>query len=444
MTTARLPRLIAAAGLVAWIASAAIVWLGGSPLGHDEAQYVLDARDWLAGAEPRWFYLSSGMRYVTAVGLQLGGGEVALRFPTFVLGIAFVLTAAALAWRIYGPMTAAWVIGVLAGLRCVMQLSAELLSDLPATAFLLAGTLVLADEILRRDDGPRWRVIGAAPLFAAALYLRYASCVPIAIVGVAVAALGWRRIARAPAPVAATVAAFALMLVPHFLSAMRDTGSPLGILLASKGVPGQTWIAEGLATYLTSNPFRYYGVLAPPILLAGLAAPALMRDRPTLLLWSAGVGDIVALGLISHAQPRYIFFGIALLAILGVEVLRRAIAERRIAAIVAGVAVALATVLVMRQQLHRADYRAETTTDTRRAAEVIRADAAGARCYVIGDQYTQLEHYSGCEASAWPWDDQGTAKIYMVQKDQAAPRSWRGRRHVLVDEPQLRVTRWDP
>ncbi|MBL9013716.1 MAG: glycosyltransferase family 39 protein, partial [Myxococcales bacterium] len=195
MTTARLPRLIAAAGLVAWIASAAIVWLGGSPLGHDEAQYVLDARDWLAGAEPRWFYLSSGMRYVTAVGLQLGGGEVALRFPTFVLGIAFVLTAAALAWRIYGPMTAAWVIGVLAGLRCVMQLSAELLSDLPATAFLLAGTLVLADEILRRDDGPRWRVIGAAPLFAAALYLRYASCVPIAIVGVAVAALGWRRIA---------------------------------------------------------------------------------------------------------------------------------------------------------------------------------------------------------------------------------------------------------
>ena len=444
MPVPRLPAIIAAAGLVAWIASAAIVWLGGSVLGHDEAQYVLDAGDWLAGAEPRWWYLSSGMRYVTGVGLALGDGEIALRFPTFVLGIAFVVATAAVAWRIYGPMTAAWVIGVLAGLRCMMQLSAELLSDIPATAFLLGGTLVLADEVIRRDDGPRWRVIAAAPLFAAAMYLRYASCVPIAIVGVAVAVLGWRRIVRAPAPIAVTVAAFAVMLVPHFLSAMRETGSPLGILLAGKGVPGHTWIAEGLATYVTSNGFRYYGVLAPPILLAGLAAPFVMRDRPTLLLWIVAVGDVVALGLISHAQPRYIFFGLAILAILGVEVLRRLIDGRRAAAIAAGVAVTLAIVLVMRQQLRRADYRAMTTASTLRAAQAIRSDAAGARCYVVGDPYTQLEHYSGCTSSGWPWDEQGKAKIYMVQKDQTKPRSSRGRMHFLVDEPELRVTRWDP
>ena len=437
-------KLIAAAGLVAWIAIAAIIWLGGSTLGHDESQYVLDARDWLAGNEPRWFYLSSGMRYVTAAGLLFGDGEVALRFPTFVLGIAMVLAAAALAWRFYGAMTAAWVIGVLAGLRCMTQLSAELLSDVPATAFLLAGTLVLADETIRRDDGPRWRVMAAAPLFAAALYLRYASCVPIAIVGLAVAAIGGRRIIRAPVPIAATVALFALLLVPHFLSAMRETGSPLGILLASKGVPGQTWFAEGLVTYVTSNPMRYYGVLAAPILLAGLAAPLVMRDRPTLLLWLAGVGDIVALGLISHAQPRYIFFGIALLVILGVEVFRRLIDGRRAAAMAAGVAVALAIVLVIRQQLHRREYRAATTARTLRAADAIRRDAAGARCYVIGDQYTQLELYSGCQSSGWPWDEQGKAKIYMVQRDQAPPAASRGKMHFLVDEPELRVTRWDP
>lgn len=436
--------LIAAAGLVAWFASAAIVWLGGSTLGHDEAQYVLDARDWIAGAEPRWFYLSSGMRFVTAAGLALGDGEVALRFPTFVIGLAFVVLAATVAWRVYGAMTAAWVIGVLAGLRCLVQLSAELLSDIPAAAALLAGTLLLADELLRREERPRWRMVWAAPLFAAALYLRYASCVPIAIVGLALLPLGWRRIVATPAPVAATLAVFGLLLVPHFVSAMHETGSPLGILLASKGVPGQTWIAQGLETYVASNPFRYYGMLAPPVLLAGLAAPAVMRDRTTLLLWIAGVGDVVALGLISHAQARYIFFGLVLLVILGVEVIRRIVGGRRALAVGAGAAVAIAAALVMRQQLNRGEYREETTSGTRRAAEAIRTDAAGARCYVIGDQYTQLEWYSRCTSAVWPWNEQATAKIYMVTTAATGPQQYRGTPHILLDEPGLRVTRWDP
>src|SRR6187549_980266 len=132
----RLPAIIAAAGLVAWIASSMIAWLGGALLGHDEAQYALAAQDLIAGAEPRWFYLSSGMGLVSALGLQLGHGEIALRFPTFLLGIGFVVTAGALAWRIYGAMTAAWVIAALAGIRAIMGSATELLSDLPATAFL--------------------------------------------------------------------------------------------------------------------------------------------------------------------------------------------------------------------------------------------------------------------------------------------------------------------
>lgn len=444
MKLSRLPALIAAAGLVAWIATAAIIWLGGSTLGHDEAQYVLDARDWLAGGEPRWFYLSSGMRFVTAAGLALGHGEVALRFPTFVIGIAFVVTAAALAWRIYGPMTAAWVICTLAGLRCLMILSAELLSDLPAAAFLLAGTLVLADEVLKRDEPVRWRVVWAAPLFAGAMYLRYASCVPIAIVGLAVLALGWRRIVTAAAPIAATAALFVLLLVPHFVSAMHATGSPFGILLASKGVPGQTWIAQGLATYVTSNPFRYYGMLAPPIMLAGLAAPAVVRDRATLLLWIAGVGDIVALGLISHAQPRYICFGIVLLFILGVEVFRRLIGDRRLLAIAAGAVVAITILLSVRLQTRRGEYRSAGTGPTLRAAEAIRTDAAGARCLVVGDHYTQLEWYGGCASSAWPWDELGKQKIYTVDDETTLPVPTHGTAHVVLDAPPLRVTRWEP
>ncbi|MEO7092492.1 MAG: hypothetical protein ABI175_04520, partial [Polyangiales bacterium] len=144
---ARLPTLIFAAGLLVWIINAAIVWLAAAPLGHDEAQYVLAANDLLAGEHARWFYASSGMSIVALPGAMLGG-EIAARFPSFVLGIAFVLAAAAVAWRTYGAMTAAWVVAVLAGMRSVMGMSADVLSDLPATAFLLAGTLVMVTEVI--------------------------------------------------------------------------------------------------------------------------------------------------------------------------------------------------------------------------------------------------------------------------------------------------------
>ncbi|MBA3463597.1 MAG: glycosyltransferase family 39 protein [Deltaproteobacteria bacterium] len=444
MTSSRLPAMIAAAGLVAWITSAAIVWLAASPLGHDEAQYALSARDILAGTEARWFYLSSGMSFVSVLGVIAGDGEIAVRFPAVLLGIGFVLTAGGLAWRTYGAMTGAWTIAVLAGLRVFAGNAAELLSDLPATTFLLAGTLVMIEEVTKRDDGPRWRVLLAAPALAAALYLRYASCVPIALLGLAVLAFGFRSIAKRPLPVIATAALFLALLVPHLVTAMRETGSPLGILMASKGVPGQTWIAQGLATYLTSNPVSYYGLLSPLVLLPGIVAPAMARDRASLILWSVAIADIVALGLISHAQARYIFFGLTLLVILGIEVIRRVIDGRRAVVIAAATAVAISWILVARGQLKRDTYRLETTQAIRAAAAAIRADAGSAPCFVVGDQFTQLEWYSGCTSAHFPWDSIATAKIYVVRTPSTAPVSTRGVPTVIATRPDVNVTRYDP
>ena len=444
MTRARLPVLIAAAGLVAWIASAAIVWFAASPLGHDEAQYALSAQDILAGTEARWFYLSSGMSVVSVLGVIAGHGEMAVRFPAVLLGIGFIVAAGALAWRTYGAMTGAWTIAVLAGLRVFAGNAAELLSDLPATAFLIAGTLVMIEEVAKRDDGPRWRVLLAAPALAAALYLRYASCVPIALLGLAVVAFGFRSIAKRPLPIVATAALFLALLVPHLITAVRETGSPLGILLASKGVPGQTWIAQGLATYVTSNPISYYGLLSPLVLLPGLAAPVVFRDRATLILWSVAITDIVALGLISHAQPRYIFFGLTLLVILGIEVIRRLIESRPPIVIAAATAVAVSWILVVRGQLRRDAYRLETTQAIRAAAAAIRTDAGGSPCFVVGDQFTQLEWYSGCTSAHFPWDSLGAAKIYVVRMPSTDPVGTRGTPTTIASRPDVNVTRYDP
>jgi len=450
MRTIRLPTLIFAAGLVVWIANAAIAWLAAPPLGHDEAQYLISAQDLLAGEPPRWFYVSSGMSVLSVLGITAGHGEIAVRFPAFVMGIGFVLAAGGLARRVYGAATAAWVVAVLAGLRSVMGLSVDLLSDLPATACLLAGTMVMVTEVVGRAEPPRWRVVIAAPLLAAALYLRYASCIPIAILGVATLGVGLRSIARRPLPIIATAALFLALLIPHLLAALDATGSPLGILLASKGVPGQTWIAQGLATYATSNPFHYYGLLAPPILLAGLAVLARIRDRATVLLWLVAVTDIVVLGLISHAQVRYIFFGVTLLVVLGVEVIRRWIVERppttrRALAIIAAIAVVIAWIAVAVGQVRRSAHRWEATSVERAAADAIRRDAGRARCYVIGDSFAQLEWYSGCASSTWPWEIRGRGEpIYVVRTPATAAVPTAGTPRTILAQPDVTVTRYDP
>lgn len=438
---ARLPTLIFAAGLLVWIANAAIMWLSASPLGHDEAQYVLAANDLLAGDPARWFYASSGMSLVGISG-AIGGTEIAARFPTFVLGIGFVLAAAGLAWRIYGALTAAWVVAVLAGMRSVMGMSADLLSDLPATAFLLGGTLVMLTEVVQRAEPLRWRMMIAAPLLACALYLRYASCIPIALLGMATLAFGWRAIARRPLPIVVTAAAFLVLLVPHLRYAYAETGSPLGILLASEGVPGKTWLAQGLTTYVTSNPIRYYGLLAAPVFLAGLVTIVRPKDRTTAVLWTVAVTDIVVLGIVSHAQARYIFFGVTLLVILGVERIRGWVGERRAVGIGCAIAVAASWVLVVTGQVKRSAHRWETTATTRTAASAIAADRGGVTCNVVGDAFAQLEHYSGCHSSSWPWDLH--QRVYVVRTPTSAPVETRGPSRVLVERPDVSVTRYDP
>jgi hypothetical protein len=443
----RLTALLLVAGLVAWTASTAIAWLAGPPLGHDEAQYTLDGKDLLEGREPRWFYLSPGTSLLAVPGILAGGGEIALRLPAFVLGIGFVLATAALAWRCFGAATAGWVVAVLAGMRSYARLGGELLSDLPATACLLAATAVLAVEVTR-EEGPRWRTLLAAPLLAAALYLRYGSCVPIAILGAASLGFGLRSIARRPAPVVAAAALFLLLLAPHAWRAIETTGSPLGILLDSKSVTPRDGLADGLVAYVTVNPFLAYGALAPPLLLAGLLAIARFRERRTALLWTIAVTDIVAIGLISQAQIRYIAYGTALLVVLGVDVLRRWIearAPRARTALGAAAAVAIAAswVLVARAQLRMPARRIATTRSTLDAAAAIRADAAGAPCQLVGRDYTQLEWYSGCRSSTWPWAALGRDRIYVVVAPPDAPGEVHGAPRVVLERGDVIVTRYD-
>lgn len=397
----RWPTVIALAGVLAWLAFALYTWAGAAPLGHDESQYAIAARDALDGEPVRWFYLSRGMLVIASPGIWLGETERALRLLPLVIGVGFVAATWLFARRTVGAVSAAWALVVLAGSPTVVRLSAELLSDLPAAACLIAALAVLVDEV-DRPDGARWRLVLAAPLLAAALYVRYGSAVPIAVIVGSSIVVGAGTLARRPLPVIATALAFVVLLVPHFIQAHAETGSPLGILLASRGVPQQEHIADGLVTYVTSNPLRYYGTLTAPAMLAGLLALRL-RDRRRLLAWLVGVGSLVAMGLTTHAQPRYILMSIAILVVLGTGQIVSWLAAtprplRRVVGAVLVVLLAAVWLKLLSRQPIAIAGRRHGMRGTLAAGAVIRADARGAPCMLVGYDFTQLEWYSGCRA----------------------------------------------
>ncbi|MEZ4362983.1 MAG: glycosyltransferase family 39 protein [Kofleriaceae bacterium] len=400
-----------------WALKAGSYVLAAAPLGHDEAQYALAARDLLEGVPARWAHVSPGMNAVAVPGVLAGGSEEALRGFAMLVALVFPAGAALLAWRRFGLGVAAWTVALLATAKPLIRHSADLLSDLPAAALLLLATSFTLSEVTR-DDGPRWRFVALGPLAAAAFYLRYASCVPIALLGVIGLAVGWRQMARRPGPVLVALGLLGVLLVPHALDSIKRTGSTLGLLLFNQRVPQST--TSGLETYFTSDPLAFYGGLLAAVALVGALAPLWDRSSRVLALWALGLGQVIVLGLVALGQFRYIFFGVTLLAILGVHGLTRAWARRAPAArrgltvaagaLLLGAAVSSAISISKLPARRRASY-----ADAMVAAMALRRDAAGRTCYVQTRHATQIEWYSGCSSSYFPADAQSRgAVIYYV------------------------------
>jgi 4-amino-4-deoxy-L-arabinose transferase-like glycosyltransferase len=389
----RLTKLVCFGGFAAWIAGGVVRWITNAPLLHDEAQYALDARDLLHGEASRWIYTSPGMQWLAVPGVATGGDERVLRLVPLLFGIAFLLSAWYLARRLFSAETAAWTVAVLGSAPQMVRFSASLLSDLPTTACMLTALAIIFGE-LSRDEGPRRRLLVAGPLLAAAFYLRYGSCIPIAIIGVATLAFNARAIIRYPRIPLLTAAALVVLLVPHAITSMRQTGSPLGVILFSAGVPRP---GDGVVGYL-ENPLASYGALVAPLMVIG--ALFIQRNRISTAVQLMALAQIIALGVLTHAQPRYIFFGTVLLVIRAVDVLRglapRLGRLRRHAELAAlAIVTALALYTVFKAVWFRSILR-DRLSPLLLACSTIRDDAKGADCEVFGRHLTQMEWYTGC------------------------------------------------
>jgi hypothetical protein len=386
-------RRLVVAAIAAWLVAAAIGLVIGPPLGHDEAAFAIVARgDQPVGA---WLYRSDGVVAIARLGVALGAADWQLRLVPAVLGAAIVIAAFAVGRAAFTARTGAWAAVLVAGAHPMALRSAHLLGDLPAAAACLGGIALLVGELERaagRATGPRWRILAAAPLFAAAFYLRYGSAPVIAVALAAAALVWWRTIAARPLPALAALALLAALLIPHGVRSALATGSPLGILTISAGMPRRVYVGEGLVTYLTSNPLQFYGVLIAPVMLAGVLGLLQTRRRAPWFLAIVALGQLVALGLNNHGQSRYVFVAAVLFAVIGVDTLARigrpGVALAMVAAAWLGT---IATQVVVCRGA--APGRAPIV----RAADAVRADAAGRRCAVVAAAVPQVAWYSRCQ-----------------------------------------------
>ncbi|CAN5916877.1 hypothetical protein BH11MYX3_BH11MYX3_30080 [soil metagenome] len=379
--------------LISWIACVVLGRFAGGPLTSDEAAYALIAR-----GMGQWEYRPVGLVTIARIGLMLGGSDLALRLPCALASPLLLVVVAALGRRL-GPWTGAGAAAILAGTHTIVLRAPELLNDLPSTTCLVASLFVIVDE-LDRVYVPRYRLVTVAPLFAAAFYLRYGTAPVIAVIAIAAAAVWHRALWSRPGPAVVCALVFGALLAPFLIYSQRTTGSIGGILTMAGEVSGRRFIGHGLWIYLVSNPFRFYGIAITPVMLAGLAAvarPRLARRRVAGFLGLVALGQVITVGMISHASTRYVFLAMVLLAILGVDLLERcvrALTLRRAGAITA--VLACATMVVTMVPLARKRDRGLALMLA--AAHAIRDDSGGAPCVVIARATPQVMWYSRCEA----------------------------------------------
>ncbi len=442
--------LLLAAALARQIAVAA-------PFGHDEAIYAGGGRELLDDAPSSGYDLhrSVGMKALAAAGLLIDDAEWAPRLIVLVCSLAFLIAFRALGSRTLGPWPAAWAAAAMVTSFGIQRRGAEILSDVPSLLLLVLILLVMVRELGRGGDGGRPGVglLAVAPIAAAAFYLRYGLSTSLLGIGMAAATVWWRPIVTGRRVVLATAALFALLLVPHLVDSMRETGGPLGILQVSGDAAHRDYLGQGLVQFplvflLEGGPVLValfcIGAVQGARRLVGLRrqrrhAQMPAEDRAIAFLWLASIFQILVTGLLAHAEFRYFFFGVSGLTLVGAHAACRWAAgrDRRLAAIAA------AAIFVVAAVTHQVNIGRYTRLREARqvlvdAAAQVRRAAGDQSCAALTSRSPHIGWYSGCAAlplSARPAELAGQRR-FLVQfaRDRGAARVRRRleRSHRLV------------
>jgi 4-amino-4-deoxy-L-arabinose transferase-like glycosyltransferase len=444
-------------GILVAVAIAAL-WLIGQaiPLGWDESVYASKSRSMVTDTpSSTWaMYRAPGLPVVGLLGGAFGFTDANLRAVALLLNLGALAMAWAFARMLWGTLAAIVALLTIVGSPVVIAEIALFHTDLPSAGVLLALMLLVWHEFERRPE-PSRLLLAAAPLAAAAFYVRYGSILPIGGIGIAAVLLWHRSMFRNRRLIGLTVVLAALLFAPHILEAISRTGSPLGIIT---GAGEQVDTSEPIATaarYLGWLPAQLAHRLGFVVMIAGVAHAAIVAIDATLrremgpaarrYLWLFVPAGVTTAGLVllSHPEQRYVIFPVLLAIIAGAGAVsaavawiraRPSLAERHQAVDMAIFAGILLVAIVAGSVLARRVAVLEREGDESRwlptVGQAIDADADGP-CTAVTSVPPIIEWYSRCASLPFTRVDAedlgGGAQTYLVfsiiDERRASPRT---------------------
>lgn len=405
---ARIPG-VALAGLVLvlMVANVLPLIIDGGGLNHDESAYALKAKHWIEGTPETGWNLHRGVA-MSAYGylvLEAGGDEPVLRLWGLGAMLAFVASIWILGNRIggrwVGPVSAI----ALMSSPAVLRRSTEYLSDVPSAALLTACMVVVWRQFGERDR-PGYGLLWLLPLALGAFYIRYQSVLSFALIAIAIAALFWEKVKSGWRPIGLTAGLGLLGLIPHFVFATSETGSPLGIMLFTADVAGREFIGEGLVDYFLFMGWplaAFVGPFAVVFFVWWLVADwrSLPARTKCLFLMIPAAGQVLILGVLSHGEERFIFFPLALTLVGGATGLMVLLPRWR-PTTARAVTLAMVVLLVGSFAMGTAYVRRSVegrilgTEPVLMAAEEMQEQSGDDSCGVMTSYFPQITYYSGC------------------------------------------------
>lgn len=323
-------------------------------LGADESVYLTKARSWFSDlpADQWGIYRPIMMPVYGYFVLHFGNSESIVR----IFGIVFAALCPVSIFLLFRK-AANLLVGVAAGVLVVssslfLEQAPQFLDDIPAATLLfLALYCILA---FYRSNGTSSVIYVAVPLAALAFYSRYGAIVPIAIIVLASLLILFPIFKRSFEMDVYKLGVAALLSVvffaPHFMFSLSATHNVLGVLSIAGEAAHRAYIGEGLVQYIQWLPaqiggwplgiFAIFGVFVTVV----YAVDPQRRERGPQLLWLGTIGilSFVITGALVHAEARYVFFSMALLAGVGIAGARDMIARYFLPAAHAFVALAIA------------------------------------------------------------------------------------------------------
>lgn len=407
------PRWLIGLGLVLLIVGLVRVVIGGGGFGHDESAYALKGRAWVQGTPETGWEIHRGwiQSVIAAAILPFTSSQLVMRLVSAGLTVGTVAAVWWLGRTVRSNRVGLVGAAVFATGPSVLRRGAEFLTDLPSTGLLLVVTALLwswLTERVPRDSTLMWAVVVATVAF----YWRYQAILSLGLLVVGAAVVFGRRLKENRRSVVRAAIVGMVLLAPHVVYAIAETGRPWGILTWTGDVAGRAYLGEGLVDYASALPDQLAGQIGALALVAALvwlgwrlvraAARGGMEatDRVAVFLAIPALGHIGALGLISHGEPRFVFYPVALLlvmAALAADDLRRRVPAEwfRVGAVGLTVAVVALFGLNATRTDRNAEARAASIAILEEAAATVLARSDGP-CGIVTTYAPQLTWFSGC------------------------------------------------